>query len=160
LAENVKGWDKVLIAVSSPLPFVTLAVAGMDAVRFGWSNMPPALLASGIVLFVVGMFLFAWAMSSNKYFSTTVRIQYDRGHQTITSGPYQYVRHPGYMGSVLYTIGTPLLLGSWWALVPATLAIAAITVRTALENDTLQQELVGYAEYTKKVRYRLLPGVW
>lgn len=99
-------------------------------------------------------------MNSNPYFYATVRVQEERGHQTITSGPYQYVRHPGYVGAILWIISAPLVLGSWWALIPGGLTAALLIVRTALEDRSLQAELTGYAEYAGRVRYRLLPGVW
>jgi len=159
-AENTKGWDKAFAVLYMPMPFITAAVAGWDAVRFGWSHMPLALSTLGIVMLLAGMLMAAWAMMSNPYFSTTVRIQADRGHRTVTSGPYQYVRHPGYMGAILPSIGTPLLLGSWRALLPGGLTAVMFIVRTALEDRTLQKELGGYAEYVRSVRYRLLPGVW
>ncbi len=159
-AENIKGWDKVWGAVYAPMPLITVAVAGLDAVRFGWSQMPLALSPLGIVMFLAGMLMFSWAMMLNSYFSTTVRIQDDRGHRTVTSGPYQYVRHPGYVGAIVSSIGTPLLLGSWWALIPGVMTAIMFIPRTAMEDCTLQQELGGYAEYAERVRYRLLPGVW
>jgi protein-S-isoprenylcysteine O-methyltransferase Ste14 len=111
-------------------------------------------------MFLAGMLMFSWAMMSNSYFSTTVRIQDDRGHQTVTSGPYQYVRHPGYVGAIVLSIGTPLLLRSWWVLSPGVVTAIMFIPRTAMEDRTLQQELGGYAEYAERVRYRLLPGVW
>ena len=158
--KGTKGWDKAFAILYMPMPYVTAVVAGLDAVRFGWSQMPLALSTLGIVMLLAGMLVAAWAIMSNPYFSTTVRIQADRGHRTVTSGPYQYVRHPGYMGAILSSIGTPLLLGSWWALVPGGLTAVMFIVRTALEDRTLQEELGGYAEYVRSVRYRLMPGVW
>ena len=158
--KETKGWDKVWGAIYAPMLFVTPAVAGLDAARFGWSQMPLPLSALGIVMFLAGMLLFSWAMMSNPYFATTVRIQADRGHRTVTSGPYQYVRHPGYVGAVLFSIGTPLVLGSWWALIPGVVTAVLFIPRTAMEDRTLQEELGGYAEYVARVRYRLLPGVW
>jgi protein-S-isoprenylcysteine O-methyltransferase Ste14 len=99
-------------------------------------------------------------MASNTHFESYVRIQEDRAHKPVSSGPYQYVRHPGYVGMALSALSIPLTLGSWWALIPAGIAALLIVIRTALEDKTLHTELQGYAEYAKKVRYRLLPGIW
>ncbi|MFQ5875494.1 MAG: methyltransferase family protein, partial [Dehalococcoidia bacterium] len=99
-------------------------------------------------------------MASNAFFSMTVRIQEDRGHTVATGGPYRYVRHPGYVGTILFQIATPLMLGSVWAFIPCGLAALLIVVRTALEDRTLHEELDGYKEYAQRVRYRLLPGLW
>jgi protein-S-isoprenylcysteine O-methyltransferase Ste14 len=101
-----------------------------------------------------------WAMVTNRFFSSIVRIQRDRGHIVCDGGPYRWVRHPGYAGGALAALATPLALGSWWAFVPAVLTILLTAWRTALEDRTLQQELPGYAAYTQRTRYRLLPGVW
>ena len=99
-------------------------------------------------------------MIANAYFSTAVRIQTDRGHTVCRTGPYRYVRHPGYLGFILQSIAVPILLGSLWALVPGIVAAALMVVRTALEDRTLQAELLGYQQYSREVRYRLIPGIW
>ena len=157
---DAKAWDKV---VTIPLLLFSLcifAVAGLDA-RF--SLTAPLSLAIHFVamLFVVvGQLWFTWAMASNKYFSTVVRIQAERGHTVCTGGPYRYMRHPGYIGSIVSFLGLPLFLGSSWALIPAGLVTLTVIVRTALEDRTLQAELPGYKEYAQCVHYRLLPGVW
>jgi protein-S-isoprenylcysteine O-methyltransferase Ste14 len=106
------------------------------------------------------MGLMTWAMAVNNYFSLVVRIQKDRGHTVVTGGPYHYVRHPGYVGGILFQLGTPLLLGSMWALIPAGLTVLLLVVRTALEDRTLLKELEGYQEYAQQTHYRLLPGLW
>ena len=135
-------------------------VAGLDQ-RFGWSSqMVPLIHLAGLTLFALGQGLFSWAMVSNKYFSTLVRIQLDRGHTVATSGPYRYVRHPGYTGYTVSSLGMALALGSLWAMIPAGLLACLLVVRTALEDRTLQDELSGYRDYAQRVRYRLLPGVW
>ena len=106
---------------------------------------------------VLAAALIAWAMRSNTFFSSIVRIQKDRGHVVVTSGPYRLIRHPGCAGMSAFTLATPLILNSRWAFAPA----AAITVlRTALEDRTLHKELDGYADYARRVRHRLLPAVW
>lgn len=160
MSADTKGWDKVILAIYTPLLFTGFVIAGLDAGRFGWSAMSFIVQIIGFVILIEGAIIAYWAMANNTYLSTTVRIQEERGHQTVTSGPYQYVRHPLYVGSILMSLATPLLLGSWWALIPGGLMGALIILRTVLEDHTLQEELPGYVEYTGRVRYRLLPGVW
>ena len=159
-AANIKGWDKTWAAIYTPMPLVVVGIAGLDAGRFGWSSMPFAVQIVGLVPYVLAFITVWWAMASNPFLSTMVRIQDDRGHQVITSGPYQHVRHPMYVGAILMWIGAPLALGSWWALIPGGLTVMLVIIRTALEDRTLQDELPGYAEYAQRVCYRLLPGVW
>jgi protein-S-isoprenylcysteine O-methyltransferase Ste14 len=157
---NAKNWDKLISSLTGVAYLLTMIVAGLD-VRLGWSS-PVALvvLAIGCLLLMLGNALFSWAMASNAFFSTLVRIQDERGHAVASAGPYRWVRHPGYVGWVLMNIGMPLLFGSWWALIPGGLSAGLMVVRTALEDRTLQDELPGYPEYAAQVRYRLLPGVW
>lgn len=158
--ENIKVWDKVLVSLSMPVWVGTLIMAGLDE-RFRWSPqlaLPIQFVA--LVFVLLGYGLVSWAMASNKFFSTFVRIQKDRGHTVVTSGPYQYVRHPGYVGTITYSLATPLLLSSLWALIPVGLTICLIVVRTALEDGILLNELDGYQDYAQRVRYRLLPGIW
>jgi protein-S-isoprenylcysteine O-methyltransferase Ste14 len=159
-ADNIKDWDKVLMGAYTLLLFAVPVVAGLDAVRQGWSVMPLALHLVGIGLAIPAMIMPLWAMSANTYLSTMVRIQDDRGQQAITTGPYRYVRHPMYVGTIFFGMCIPLFLGSWWAFIPCGLIVVIFIVRTALEDRTLQEELPGYAEYAQQVRYRLLPGVW
>jgi len=158
---DAKAWDRVFARLTGPLgSTVILVVAGLDK-RFGWSaQVPLALQVVGLVAFASGMGLMTWAMAVNNYFSLVVRIQKDRGHTVVTGGPYRYVRHPGYVGGIMFQLGTPLLLGSLWALIPAALSALAFIVRTALEDKTLQRELDGYADYARRVRCRLVPGIW
>lgn len=160
LGKNTKTWDKRLSLIYGVFTLLVLLVAGLDA-RFLWSPpLHPALLVAGGLAFVGGFGLFSWAMVSNKFFSSLVRIQTDRSHQVSTGGPYRYVRHPGYVGLILSNLGTPLFLGSYWAMVPAIIAICLIVLRTSLEDRTLQKELSGYKEFASHTRYRLIPGVW
>jgi len=113
-----------------------------------------------LLVTVLGYALFLWAMASNAFFAEGVRIQEERGHTVATGGPYRFVRHPGYVGSILATVATPCLLGSPWALIPAIVSGALYVVRTNLEDKTLRQELPGYEQYARQTRHRLLPGVW
>jgi len=158
--ENVEKWDKIISNLII-IPFVALyIVAGLD-IRFEWSYKVEILIQFiGIVIFILGMAIVSWAMVSNPYFSTAVRIQYERVHSVSTKGPYKYVRHPGYIGMIIYNIATPLFLGSLWALIPAVLVCVLYIIRTAFEDSTLKNKLDGYKEYTEKVKYRLLPGIW
>ena len=159
-AENIKGWDKVLMGIYSLVLFTVPVVAGLDGVRFEWSTMSLAWHVIGGVLFVPAMIMPLWALSANAYLSTMVRIQDDRGHQVVTTGPYRYVRHPMYVGTIFFGLSIPLFLGSWWTFVPCGLIVVIFIIRTALEDKTLREKLPGYAEYAQRVRYRLLPGVW
>jgi protein-S-isoprenylcysteine O-methyltransferase Ste14 len=159
--KNTKSWDKVVsTAMGIFYPILTLLVAGLDE-RFGWSRqMPLGLQVAGAVFLALSTFLFGWAMASNQFFAQTVRIATERGHRVAAGGPYQVVRHPGYIAYAVMALASACLLGSFWALIPACLSIVALIVRTALEDRTLQAELPGYREYANQVRYRLLPGVW
>lgn len=159
--EGTKGWDRPLTGIVALYgPAAMWIVAGLDK-RSHWSpQIPLALQIAALLVAVLGSLLTVWAMASNKFFSGTVRIQKERGHAVATGGPYQYVRHPGYVGGILFDLATPLILGSGWAFIPAVLTVCVFIVRTALEDRTLQNELDGYKGYARRVRYRLLPGVW
>ena len=156
-----KKWDKPLSSIVGLWGLLaTWIVAGLN-VRFGWPPpIPIELQVIGLIVFVLGTFLGTWAMIVNRFFSAVVRIQTDRGHTVVTTGPYRFVRHPAYAGGVLTYLATPFLLNSLWALIPALLTVVLIIVRTALEDKTLQAELPGYKEYAQHTHYRLLPGVW
>jgi protein-S-isoprenylcysteine O-methyltransferase Ste14 len=160
VAENVKGWDKIIMAVYTVLLLATLVLAALEVGRFQWSQMPVGLQVLGLVVMVLAGGLIFWTILTNAYLGRMVRIQEDRGHQVVTGGPYHYVRHPMYVGIILLFPGMALFLGSWWALVPASLIAMLMVIRTALEDRALRAELPGYAEYAQQVRYRLLPGVW
>ena len=158
---GIKDWDRVLVlfAVLLSVPG-TLLVSGLDT-RFGWSqNIPFALQIMAALANVLGIGLTLWAVASNTFFSGYVRIQEERGQTVVSSGPYAFVRHPGYLGAVVSCISTSLMLGSWWALIPSGLGTLGFVVRTALEDTMLRNELEGYKEYAVRVRYRLLPGIW
>src|SRR5580704_17294383 len=155
-----KRWDKLLLCVYLPIVLAILVVAGLDDGRFHWCPLPWRVSIVGLALFLFGFGLITWAQSVNKFFESTVRIQSDRAQRVIKSGPYTAVRHPGYLGGVLVSIGTALSLGSLWALIPATAASVLLLLRTHWEDQTLQQELVGYKAYADQVRYRLVPFLW
>jgi len=161
VGENWKDWDKIIGGLFALSHFVfMLLVAGLD-VRFGWTgDIALAIQIVGAVVFALGYALFSWAMISNAFFASVVRIQDDRGQVVCTTGPYQFIRHPGYLGAVFQSIAVPLMLGSLWSLIPAGFGVVLLILRTALEDRTLLEELDGYEEYTQRVRYRLLLGVW
>ncbi len=158
--EGVKSWDRLYFALSTPLFFVGMALAGLDA-RFGWTRDMPALVYwIAVVIFLAGHGIMQWARYTNRFFSSMVRIQTDRGQTVCTAGPYRFVRHPGYVGGFLFEVVSGIVLGSWWACVPQVLAALLLVWRTSLEDRTLQAELPGYAEYAQLTKYRLVPGVW
>jgi protein-S-isoprenylcysteine O-methyltransferase Ste14 len=157
---DAEPWDKILSPLVGLGGGAIPLVVGLDA-RFGWSagfGLPANLVALALVL--AGNLVAIFAFLENRFFSGMVRIQTDRGHQVISSGPYGWVRHPGYAGGLLMYLATPALMDSAWAFAPALALTIALVVRTALEDKTLQERLAGYREYAQRVRYRLLPGVW
>jgi protein-S-isoprenylcysteine O-methyltransferase Ste14 len=158
--ENIKSWDKTLMIIYTVMLFVLFAVAGLDAGRFGWSVMPIAVQVVGFIALAFAMAVTYWAMATNPFLSTVVRIQDDRGHYVVTSGPYRYMRHPMYAMMFFMYPGIALELGSWLALMPAVVIVIVIVIRTALEDKTLHAELPGYTAYAQQVRYRLIPGIW
>jgi len=158
--KDTQGFDKIFLLVCLPIVQIQPALAGMDAVRFHWSSLPFAFVYVGAVLYCVAMALIAWVLCTNPYAETSVRIQHDRGHTVVTTGPYRIVRHPMYVGTSLMYLATPLVLGSLWALAVGGILTLLFIVRTVLEDRTLRRELPGYEEYTAQTRYRLLPGIW
>jgi protein-S-isoprenylcysteine O-methyltransferase Ste14 len=158
---NAKAWDKVLaplMAVSISFPM--FIVAGLDH-RHNWSSeFPLWLIMIGFILIALGYAFAAWALAENRFFSSVVRIQTDRGHVVCDTGPYRFVRHPGYAGNIPPLFGIVLALGSVWALLPAAAALIITVIRTALEDRTLQEELPGYRDYARRVHYRLIPGIY
>ena len=160
IGQGTKNWDIALLTLFGFTYLVILVVAAIDA-QHRWSTMPRWLWPIGAVLYGLFEGVMTWAMAVNTHFEKTVRIQRDRNHRVIQSGPYRIIRHPGYIATLLgFVLATPLLLGSWWAFVPALLAAFCLILRTALEDQTLRKELTGYEAYTGKVRYRLFPGLW
>jgi len=158
--KGIKDWDAVLMSIVGILTLCKHIVAGLD-VRYGWTvGIPLWLQIVTLAIAVLGYALGTWAMAVNAFFSQIVRIQKDRGHAVVTGGPYQFVRHPGYVGTIAFELATPIMLGSLWALIAGVVAALLVVVRTALEDRTLRKELEGYTEYVQQTRYRLLPGVW
>ncbi|HSA95819.1 MAG TPA: isoprenylcysteine carboxylmethyltransferase family protein [Acidobacteriota bacterium] len=158
---GMKWWDKAYFLIATPLNFGTIVVAAIDAGRRHWSPSPrPVVYAIFLGVFLVGQALFMWAKTVNPFFSSVARIQADRGQSVCREGPYRYCRHPGYLGGLIFGLTTPLVLGSYWALIPQGLAALLLVARTVLEDRMLKSDLLWYAEYAEAVRARLLPGVW
>lgn len=158
--KNVKGWDRAIMFAYTLLVLALIVLVGLDAVRFRWSRVPLEIKVLGFIGFIPTAILVFWTIKENAYLSEMVRIQEERGHQVCTTGPYQYVRHPMYVGVIIFLFCLPLCLGSLYALIPASVSVILFILRTALEDKTLQKELPGYKEYAEKVRYRLIPGIW
>jgi protein-S-isoprenylcysteine O-methyltransferase Ste14 len=129
--------------------------------RFSWTpDLPDYVQVIALCVIFAADMLGVWAMLVNRFFSSYVRIQTDRGHTVVNAGPYRVVRHPGYAGAVLAWIAGPVFFSSHWVAIPSIIVIALTIIRTALEDRTLQQELPGYSQYAESVRYRLVPGIW
>jgi len=157
---GTRRFDVVLGVVMTVTYLGVLVVAGLDAGRFGWTDLGPLVAVVGAVLVLLTSVPIAGAMAANRHLETTVRIQAERGHETATEGPYRFVRHPMYAAMLLQMPATALLLESAWALVPAAGFVVAMVVRTALEDRMLRSDLPGYAAYARTTRYRLVPRVW
>lgn len=166
LAERVgpkrggKRWDTVILSCMGLVSLVGYVVAGLEVRSQGTTGISLPLQIGALVVVAFGYALLVWATGTNAFFALTVRIQTERGHTVATQGPYRFVRHPGYVGGVLLNLATPVMLGSWWALIPFWLVVSLTVLRTALEDRSLKAELAGYVDYASTVRYRLLPGVW
>lgn len=159
LRVGTKRWDVFWNVLFWPLMAAAPVVAGLG-VRRDWQTIPIWGWPLGLLLYLSAMAASAWAMSVNPFFEGVVRVQKDRDHRVVAAGPYRHIRHPGYVGLILWALASPFLLRSLAALVPACLTIAWLVLRTALEDSTLRSELPGYLEYTMSVRYRLIPRVW
>jgi protein-S-isoprenylcysteine O-methyltransferase Ste14 len=155
-----KRFDKLFMAVFPPLRYIQPLAAGLDAVRLSHQPISVYAVYPGLLLFFLGAALVAWAMAVNRFAESIIRIQKDRGHTVVSSGPYRFVRHPMYVGLCTIFVAAPLILGSTWALAVSAVIVSLYLARTAIEDGTLRRELPGYEAYASHVRYRLLPGVW
>lgn len=158
--KDAKPWDKILAPLLAFGGILISVVAGLDA-RFGWSpglGFPVQIIA--LVIILTASVVASWALIENRFFSHIVRIQTDRNQQVVSSGPYRWMRHPGYAGTFWYYLALPFFLNSLWALPPAVFLMIAVVIRTSLEDRVLQDELEGYRDYAQRVRYRLVPGIW
>lgn len=157
---GVKSFDKVFMVTWLIVSLALAIVLGLDCVRYGWSGLPWATFAVGVGLLIAATVIGTWAMVENEHFEQFVRIQTDRTHRVVTTGPYRIVRHPGYFAFILSTLAGPLMFGSVWSIVPTCLLVMLFVWRTSREDATLQKELGGYIQYTEQTPYRLIPFVW
>jgi protein-S-isoprenylcysteine O-methyltransferase Ste14 len=156
-----KLWDEILMRVSNLVVLILVpAVSGLDIGRFHLSLLALNYIVIGLALLIISSVLLNWAMLENPYFEPTVRIQRDRDHKVIESGPYRFVRHPGYLAAILFIFSIPFLIGSLFSFIPAGVYTVLMVTRTLIEDKTLQRELKGYSEYANIVKYRLIPWIW
>ena len=160
IQRDQKRWDKILMPVMLVLWTGWLILMALDAKRFHWSEIPPSLHIMGVVLIGLGCYVVWLTFKANSYAAPVIKIQKERGHLVVSTGPYGYVRHPMYAGGLLLIAGVPLLLGSWWGLAAGAGLALIIAMRAVLEERTLTAELAGYADYAARVRYRLVPHLW
>jgi protein-S-isoprenylcysteine O-methyltransferase Ste14 len=151
--------DKLFVLVIGGAFLIWFVAIGLDH-RISGSDFPIVLRALGLALLLVSTVFIMWVMRENSFAAPLVKVQRERGHHVVSSGPYAWVRHPMYSGAILFLVGIPLLLSSAWGLATSPLFIALFAARTGIEERTLIAGLPGYADYTAHVRYRLLPGVW
>jgi protein-S-isoprenylcysteine O-methyltransferase Ste14 len=157
---GAKSWDTIIVSLLGLTELLRYVVAGLDQ-RYGWTGVVPlSAQVIGLIGCILGYALFVWAIYANAFFSQVVRIQAEHNHTVATGGPYHYVRHPAYIGAILFEIAMPVLLASWWAIIFGVLCAILLILRTFFEDRTLQAELCGYKDYSHQVRYRLLPRVW
>lgn len=159
--DGTKEWDKKILGISFLMSIAALVVGGLDGGRFHWSpSMPVWSCTAGAVLMIAGNGLFLKARSQNSFFSSVARIQHDRGQRVTADGLYAVVRHPGYLGMFISYLGLPLILASYWSIVPISVSVLLLFVRTAKEDAMLAEELAGYSEYQKRTTARLVPKIW
>ena len=157
---GAKSWDTAILSILGLTQLIRYIVAGLDQ-RYGWTGGFPLMAQIiGLIVCILGFALFVWATYSNAFFSQVVRIQSEHGHTVAKGGPYHYVRHPAYVGAILFELAVSILLASWWAFIFSSVGAILLVLRTILEDRTLQVELTGYSDYSRQVCYRLLPGVW
>jgi protein-S-isoprenylcysteine O-methyltransferase Ste14 len=157
--KGTQSFDKGVLLFLLPMTLVIFCVAGLDA-RFRWSDLGTKVILPGLALYLAGSVLILWVKVVNPYLESTVRIQQDRNHVVISSGPYRFVRHPMYVGAILKYASYPLILGHAWGYVPVVLLTLLYMLRTRMEDRTLREQLPGYAEYSQRTSYRLFPGLW
>ena len=158
--QGQKVWDRILIHCAALLWAAWLTFMPLDAVRFGWSHMPTWFQGLGALSLLLMAYIVYLTFRTNTFAAPVVKIQRERGHKVVSTGPYRHVRHPMYAGAMLFFLGTPLLLGSWYGLALAPFMMATLAVRAVLEERMLMAELEGYADYAARVRYRLIPLLW
>jgi len=157
---GTKRWDVILVSLICFGMVAEIPLAAFDGGRMSWSAVPASVVILGYVLLAAGIALGAWAQAVNRFFEPGVRLQRERGQHVISTGPYAFVRHPGYVSAIMVFAGLALALASWWALIPAAWASGLLVLRTSWEDALLRAELDGYADYAGRVRFRLMPGLW
>lgn len=158
---GVKKWDKFIYILKIPIISAIVIIGSLDVGRFGLTpDIPLGIYLGFIAVNIIGHGINLWAMRVNRYFSSMVRIQTDRGHRVITDGPYRYIRHPGHLGVILIQLSSAIILGSLWALIPSAILTVLVVIRTHFEDETLKAELPGYKDYADKVGYKLIPHIW
>lgn len=158
---DTKKWDKQILLLSFLATIAMYVVAGLDSGRYHWTTgFPLSLYFIGGLATALGQILFLVAQKQNKFFSSTVRIQTDRNHTVCDTGLYKIVRHPAYLGSLIQTLGFPLMFGSKWSIIPVSISAVLLITRTRLEDRTLTNELNGYQAYATKTKSKLIPGIW
>jgi len=157
--EKTEKWDPIWIRVYGLISYSSIIVAGLDK-KNNWSSMGDDWILPGGILIIISGVLATWAMAENNYFSSVVRIQSDRGQIVVSSGPYQYIRHPGYLSGIMFFLGTPMVLDSVYSFFPFVCIIVGFMIRIIFEEKMLIAELDGYQDYKNKVKYRLLPEIW
>ncbi|HTL83080.1 MAG TPA: isoprenylcysteine carboxylmethyltransferase family protein [Bacteroidia bacterium] len=161
VGKDAKSWDKMILGFSALTYLATVIIAGLDSGRYHWSpEFHWSVYATGIALTIIGQLIFLKARKENKFFSSVVRIQTERGHSVSDTGVYKIVRHPGYSGMTLSLAAVPLMTGSAWSAIPTAIAIVLLFIRTYLEDETLKKELPGYLTYVQKIKCRLIPKIW
>ncbi len=155
-----KSWDTAILSVLGLSQLARYIIAGLGQ-RYNWnSGFGDSVQIIALAICILGQALVVWATCSNAFFSQVVRIQGERGHAVARGGPYRLIRHPAYLGAILFELAVPFVLSSWWAMLPSALSVLLLTLRTALEDRTLQVELPGYSDFSQQTRFRLIPGVW
>ena len=157
---GTKRWDLVLVPIILAAMVLEVPLAALDSGRMLWSAVPLWMVLFGYVLLVGGIAVTTWAQAFNPFFEPGVRIQHERGQRVVSSGPYAFIRHPGYTAAIAMFLGLALALASWWALIPAALASGLLVLRTSWEDQLLEAELSGYSDYARRIRFRLVPGLW
>jgi protein-S-isoprenylcysteine O-methyltransferase Ste14 len=157
---DLKAWDKVFIVLLIVYFLAWLVLMPLDAVRFHWSQMPVWLQVAGAILLLCSFYLLFLTVRENSFLSPAVRIQKERGHTVVSTGPYRYVRHPMYAATIILTVGTSLLLGSWYGLLFGLILVVGLALRAVQEERVLREELPGYDVYMSQVKYRLIPYIW
>ena len=158
---DIEPWDRKIVPwIGLILPTLMMVAAGLDHRLGGAPHFAVWVRAAAAAPTVAGALFGLWAAFTNPFFSSVARLQTERGQRVVSAGPYRWVRHPGYAGTIVFNLFTPLVLGSWWALVPAAPLILLTVIRTRLEDRMLQAKLEGYRDYATRTRYRLIPGLW